>query len=199
MEMLFAVLVLVGSIFYLKSALGRWNQRRYPGDTDNLEHATEHTTTLSGPTAEDEFEFDDDEHFAIDRELSQIATLLNSKSLGQADVIKIENGMAASALYRLAKTKMRAQDFGGALATLLKSIALDPAVEAQWLLLAEIHSETNRVTDAKDALRIAEERFEQGPEAHLPNSLPSLGVQQSYEESWASQIERVKKKIREIE
>ena len=103
MEMLFAVLVLVGSIFYLKSALGRWSQRKNLGDTDNLEHSTGHTKPLSLLTAEDEFEFDDDEHFAIDRELSHIATLLNSKSLGQADVIKIENGKAASALYRLAK------------------------------------------------------------------------------------------------
>ena len=80
-----------------------------------------------------------------------------------------------------------------------KSIALAPAVDVQWLLLAEIHSETNRVEDAKDALRIAEERFEQGPEANEPNLPPSLGVQQSDNESWASQIARVKKRIREIE
>ena len=199
METLFVVLVLVGAIFYLKSALGRWSQRGHLGTTDNLEHSAARTQPLSRQTAEDEFEFDDDEQFAIDRELSDLPTLLKGKSFRQAEEIKIENGMAAGALYRLAKTRFQSQDIDGSFATLRKSMVLNSDFEGQWLLLAEIYAENIQVADAKDALRIAEEHLEQGPEVDIPWLPASLGEPHSYQETWAGQIARVKKKIQENE
>ena len=198
METLFAVIILVGAAFYLKSALGRWNQRRYQGTTEYLEDSTTRTKPLSRQTTADEFEFDDDEQIAIDTELSQLAPQLKGRSIGQADMIRIENGVGASALYHLAKARFQDQDIEGALATLHKSMVLNSAFEGQWLLLAEIYAETNRVADAKDALRNAEERFGQDPEVEMPN-LPERLRGPSYQDTWASQIARVKKRIQEAE
>lgn len=199
MDTLFAVIILVGAVFYLKSALGRWNQRRYLGTNEYLEHSSTRTQQLSEQTAADEFEFDDDEQIAIDTELSQLAPQLKGKSIKQADMIRIENGVGASALYHLAKARFQDQDIEGAFATLHKSMVLNSAFEGQWLLLAEIYAETNQVADAKDALRNAEERFGQDPEVDMPKLPGSLGGPHSYQDTWGSQIARVKKRIQEAE
>lgn len=199
MDTLFAVIILVGAFFYLKSALGRWNQRRYRGTTDNLEYSTARTQQLSGQTAADEFEFDDDEQIAIDTELSRLAPQFKGKSIRQADMIRIENGVAAGALYHLAKEKLQDQDTEGAFATLHKSMVINSAFEGQWLLLAEIYAQTNRMADAKDALRIAEEHFEQDRKVDVPKLPGSLGEPHSHQNTWASQLARVKKRIQEAE
>jgi hypothetical protein len=199
MDTLFAVIILIGAVFYLKSALGRWNQRRYLGTNEYLEHSSPRTQQLSEQTAANEFEFDDDEQIAIDTELSQLAPQLNGKSIKQADMIRIENGVGASALYHLAKARFQDQDIEGAFATLHKSMVLNAAFEGQWLLLAEIYAETNQVADAKDALRNAEERFGQDPEVEMPKLPGSLGGPHFYQNTWESQIARVKKRIQEAE
>jgi len=199
MDTLFAVIILVGAVFYLKSALGRWNQRRYLGTNEYLEHSSTRIQQLSEQTAADEFEFDDDEQIAIDAELSQLAPQLKGKSIKQTDMIRIENGLGASALYHLAKARFQDQDIEGAFATLHKSMVLNSAFEGQWLLLAEIYAETNQVADAKDALRNAEERFGQDPEVDMPKLPGSLGGPHSYQDTRGSQLARVKKRIQEAE
>ncbi len=199
MDTLFAIVILVGALFYLKSALGRWSRRRVQPSDYGQDQANERAQPLSGQMAGDEFEFDHDEQIAIDTELSRIARQLKHDSIRQADMIRIENGLAARALYRLAKEKYQNHGTEGAFATLYKSMAMDSSFEGQWLLLADIYAETNRVADAKKALRFAEEQFLGSPSFDLPAPAASPGKSHPYKETWFSQVARVKRKIQEAE
>ena len=198
MDTLFAIIVLIGTFFYLKSALGRWIRRKHEPSNYDLDQSDDQVQSIPGQKAADEFEFDDDEQVAIDTELSRIAPQLTGKSIRQSDLIRIENGMAARALYRLAHARYQNQHIEGAFSTLYKSMAMDSSYEGQWVLLANIYAETNRVADAKQALRFAEEQFAQTNKVDVPTSSALVNVQ-SDQDTWASQIATVKKKIEKAE
>ena len=146
-----------------------WWLQRYTSSTTGRKSARDQPSTAwKGQIAQatGEVQLDEDEQRVVDSELS---AHFEDIAFSEVDSRELKNGLASSALYRLAKARFQQQDMEGAFNACIKSLQLADNYEGPWLLLAELYAEAGMVPAAEEALRVAEETAEQNKHIELPS------------------------------